>query len=172
MGDSIRPGNLHDLERLQEIEKAAGLAFREVGMHAIAKDEPLPLEVLADYQRRGHCWVATDQQDEVVGYVVVDVVDGAAHVEQVSVHPGWARRRIGERLLDTVAAWARAQGLKAMTLTTFSEVPWNRPYYERLGFRVLEQDEFSAGLLHIQAEEAARGLDRWPRVTMRRELNH
>jgi hypothetical protein len=53
MGDSIRSGNLHDLERLQEIEKAAGLAFREVGMHAIAKDEPLPLEVLADYNGGG-----------------------------------------------------------------------------------------------------------------------
>jgi hypothetical protein len=24
-------------------------------MHAIAKDEPVPIEVLADYQRRGHC---------------------------------------------------------------------------------------------------------------------
>lgn len=55
MADGIRSGSLHDLERLQEIEKAAGLAFREIGMHAIAKDEPVPIEVLADYQRRGHC---------------------------------------------------------------------------------------------------------------------
>ena len=38
-------------------------------------------------------------------------------------------------LIEHVAGWARAHGSPALTLTTFTEVPWNAPYYERLGFR-------------------------------------
>jgi hypothetical protein len=34
-------------------------------------------------------------------------------------------------------AWAQRHGLAALTLTTFTDVPWNMPYYERLGFRHL-----------------------------------
>jgi hypothetical protein len=40
-------------------------------------------------------------------------------------------------LLDRAAADAAAKGLRALTLTTFAEVPWNAPYYARCGFRVL-----------------------------------
>lgn len=60
--------------------------------------------------------------------------------------------------------------MTALTLTTFSDVPWNRPYYERLGFRVLDEVELSPGLRRIRREEAQRGLDRWGRVAMRRRL--
>ncbi|MZD06511.1 GNAT family N-acetyltransferase, partial [Streptomyces sp. SID5785] len=55
-------------------------------------------------------------------------------------------------------------------LTTFRDVEWNAPYYARLGFRVLAEDEVTPGLARIRAAEAAHGLDRWPRVCMRREL--
>ena len=65
------------------------------------------------------------------------VVDHGAHVEQVSVRPAWAGRRLGAALIEAVAGWGRRRGLAALTLTTFSEVPWNRPYYARLGFAVI-----------------------------------
>jgi ribosomal protein S18 acetylase RimI-like enzyme len=35
-----------------------------------------------------------------VAFLVADLVDGCLHVEQVSVHPGSARRGLGRRLLD------------------------------------------------------------------------
>jgi hypothetical protein len=57
-----------------------------------------------------------------------------------------------------------------MTLTTFADVPWNAPYYERCGFRVMAADEITPGLAAIRAAEAAAGLDRWPRVCMIRRL--
>ena len=60
-------------------------------------------------------------------------------------------------------------GPAPLTLTTFAEVPWNAPYYARIGFRVLADAELSPGLRAIRAHEAALGLDRWPRVCMRRE---
>lgn len=49
------------------------------------------------------------------------------------------------------------------------EVPGNAPYYSRLGFKVLAEDEMT-GLLRIREREATRGLSAWPRVTMRRAL--
>lgn len=74
---------------------------------------------------------------------LIDVVDGNAHVEQVAVHPEHARRGLGTTLLDTATAWAEQRGLAALTLTTYSDVTcysdvtWNAPYYERLGFQIM-----------------------------------
>jgi hypothetical protein len=49
-------------------------------------------------------------------------------------------------------------------------VPWNAPYYERLGFHALPEPDVPAGLRAVREHEAARGLDAWPRVVMVRAL--
>ena len=54
--------------------------------------------------------------------------------------------------------------------TTFAKVPWHAPYYLRCGFRLLSNSELTPGLRAIREREAAHGLDRWPRVCMRRDL--
>jgi GNAT superfamily N-acetyltransferase len=105
-----------------------------------------------------------------VAYLIGELIDGSAHVEQVSVHPAAAGRGIGRALIDELAEWGHAQGAEAITLTTFVEVAWNGPYYERCGFRYLADDELTPGLVAIRSAEAAHGLDRWPRAAMRREL--
>lgn len=165
----IREAREADLLRLQEIERAAGRVFADIGMQAIADDEPLPLEMLRGYQQDGRAWVYVDGEVPAA-YLIADVVDGNAHVEQVSVDPAYARRGIGRALLEHAAEWARGRGAVALTLTTFTEVEWNGPYYERCGFRVLADDELTPGLIAIRQAEAAHGLDRWPRACMRREL--
>ncbi|MFF9350058.1 GNAT family N-acetyltransferase [Streptomyces sp. NPDC014734] len=168
----IRTARRPDLPLLQDIERDAGEPFRALGMAAIADDDPPPLDLLERYRRAGRAWVATDPADRPVGYLIADPVDGAAHIEQVSVHPSAARRGIGSGLIDHLAGWAERQELTALTLTTFRHVPWNAPYYARLGFRALDDAELTDGLRKIRAEEAEHGLDRWPRVCMRRELPH
>lgn len=152
------------------IEVAAGQTFAKVGMDKVAQDEAFPAEDLLEYLRNGRAWVATDANEHVVAYLIALWVDGVVHIEQVSVHPGYAHRGIGASLIEHVAAWARERGSAALTLTTFAEVAWNAPYYERLGFRRLTDAELTPGLRAIRAEEAAHGLDEWPRLGMRREL--
>lgn len=137
-------------------------------MHAVADDEPPTIEDLTAFQQAGMAWVFADEQDRPVAYLLVDAVDGYAHIEQVSVHPSHARRGLGRQLLDAAERWADQHGLAGLTLTTYSEVPWNAPYYERLGFRVLTEEEMTEGLRSVREHEAARGLDAWPRVTMLR----
>ncbi|MFD1829448.1 GNAT family N-acetyltransferase [Streptomyces desertarenae] len=164
---AVRPD---ELPLLQEIERAAGECFRDIGMPEIADDDPLPLDELARYRRAGLAWVAADGAGVPVAYLIADRVDGNLHVEQVSVHPGSARRGIGRSLLDHLAGLAADEGVPALTLTTFAEVPWNAPYYARCGFRILDDDGLTPGLREIREREAAHGLERWPRVCMRRAV--
>ncbi|WP_166356149.1 GNAT family N-acetyltransferase [Phytoactinopolyspora limicola] len=166
----IRVARADDLIALQEIEVAAGAPFRDLGMDMIADDDPPTVADLTAFQVDGRAWVSVDERDVPVAYVLAQVVDGEAHVEQVSVHPRYARRGLGRDLLEVVADWGRRQGLAGLTLTTYADVPWNAPYYIRLGFRVLADGELTDGLRRIREEEAARGLDAWPRVVMRRPL--
>ncbi|MFD5479857.1 GNAT family N-acetyltransferase [Streptomyces hawaiiensis] len=166
----IRPAAPAELPALQDIERAAGAPFRDLGMPEIADDEPPALDVLERYRRAGRCWVAVDEQDRPAAYLLAEPVDGALHIEQVSVHPRAARRGVGRALLAHAADRAREEGLTALTLTTFTEVPWNAPYYARLGFQPLPEADLTPGLREIRATEAAHGLDRRPRVCMRKRL--
>ena len=166
----VRPARREELAALVEIERAAGETFRALGMELVADDDPGSVEDLAPYADGGRALVAVGADDRPVGYLLIDVVDAAAHIEQVSVHPHQARRGIGSELIDEAASWARAQGLRALTLTTYTEVPWNGPYYERLGFRYLGADEETPGLYAIRDHERAAGLDAWPRACMRRDV--
>jgi ribosomal protein S18 acetylase RimI-like enzyme len=167
---SIRPARTSELPALQAIERAAGQPFADIGMTAIAEDEPYPTPVLAASARAGYLWVAAGETGEPVAYLMASVVDGCLHIDQVSVHPGSARRGLGRGLLDHAARRATGDGLAALTLTTFASVPWNAPYYQRCGFRVLDDAELTPGLTAIREHEARLGLDRWPRVCMRRDL--
>ncbi|MFD3613636.1 GNAT family N-acetyltransferase [Streptomyces sp. NPDC058676] len=164
----IRPATAAELPLLQDVERAAGALFHTLGMAAIAEDEPPALGDLERYRRAGRAWVAVDEGDTPVAYLLCEPVDGALHVEQVSVHPDAARRGVGRVLLAYAADRAREEGLTGLTLTTFTDVPWNAPYYTRLGFRVLDEAGLTPGLRRIRAHERELGLDRWPRVCMRR----
>ncbi|HEX6420178.1 MAG TPA: GNAT family N-acetyltransferase [Acidimicrobiales bacterium] len=153
-------------------------------MPDIAAHEPPPADVLDAYRAAGRAWVVTANAGragapvgEIAGYVLVDVLDapgggpgGSLHVEQVSVDPAFARRGLGRRLIDHAAADARRRGFAALTLTTFRDVPWNAPYYERLGFRPLAEHELGPDLRRILDSESAHGLDPAQRVCMRRDL--
>ncbi len=76
----IRLADVRDLQVLQRIERLAGAPFRSLGMDAVADDEPLPLEVLTEFQLANRAWVA-EEDGEVVGYILVEVVAAAAHIE-------------------------------------------------------------------------------------------
>ncbi|MFC9895159.1 GNAT family N-acetyltransferase [Nocardia sp. NPDC127579] len=166
----IRQATESDLPELQEIERAAGKPFADIGMDAVADDDPPTLDTLREFQLAGRAWVRPDDTDRPIGYLVLGLVDGSAHIDQVSVQPRYRGRRIGKALIDHAVTWAKNQGLQTITLTTFIEVPWNGPYYQRLGFHYLTPADETPGLRALRAAESAHGLDHWPRACMRADL--
>lgn len=170
--DMVRTARSRELPALRAIETAAGAAFRELGMHEIADDEPPAANELAAFQMDGHAWVAVDATDRPVAYLLVKCMNDNAHIDQVSVHPSHARQGLGRALIESAAEWAHSHDLTGLTLTCFAQVLWNAPYYERLGFHTLTDEQVTSGLRAIQDQEAARGLDKWPRVAMRRAVTN
>jgi ribosomal protein S18 acetylase RimI-like enzyme len=127
MDYTIRPAQRADLPLLAPIEEAAGQAFAAIGMPQIAADPPPTLSWYRDRLEAGLLWVAVGADDAPVGYLAGEVVDGTAHVLQVTVAPTAARQGVGARLLGVFEQWAAAHGLSEMTLTTFVDVPWKPP---------------------------------------------
>ncbi|MEV7193779.1 GNAT family N-acetyltransferase [Streptomyces sp. NPDC093510] len=169
----IRPVTAAELPALQDIERAAGEPFRALGMAAIADDEPPTVEELERFRRAGRAWAAVDEGGAPLAYLIAEPLPdaGALHIEQVSVHPRAARRGVGRALIEHAAERARAEGATALTLTTFADVPWNAPYYARIGFSPLAESDLTPALREIRAHEAELGLDRWPRLCMSRGLH-
>jgi ribosomal protein S18 acetylase RimI-like enzyme/catechol 2,3-dioxygenase-like lactoylglutathione lyase family enzyme len=166
----IRPARPDDGAVLREIERRAGERFRDVDLPEVADHEPASVDELACYAEEQRSWVLVDDTDEPIGYVLVDVVDGCAHIEQVSVRPEHQGSGLGGLLVEHVRTWAGKSGLSAVTLTTFSDVAWNMPLYEHLGFRVLSESEIGPELREVRDKETAQGLDPAKRVCMRWEL--
>lgn len=167
----IRAARVDDLEVIRAIEVRAGALFHDVGMSDIALHPVPPAAVLARFVHGGRSWVVVDDAGVPVAFVLVELIDGLAHIEQVSVDPAYGRRGLGRALIEYVGRWAAARGLAALTLTTFRGVPWNGPYYARLGFVELADGERGPELARLMALEAQHGLDPVERIAMRRNVS-
>jgi len=168
---SVRAMAVADVSVVRQIERSAGQRFREVGMESVADDEPMAADELVAYAEADRGWVATADDGEAVGYVLVVIVDGDAHVEQVSVRSDFQGFGVGRALLAQARRWAVSNGASGVTLTTFDDVAWNRPFYEHLGFRVMDLKEIGPELRAIRMSEAEHGLDPQSRVCMRLDLS-
>jgi GNAT superfamily N-acetyltransferase len=158
-----------DLPLIADIERAAGALFVDAGMPEIAQHSPTPLDDLKEHLDDRTLLIATDH-GMVVGFATVKRLAHHAHVDQMAVHPEYGRQGHGTRLLEAACSWARERGYAHITLTTFEHIPWNAPYYERRGFRVLGQAELTEELHALRQLEATYGLDPMLRVVMRREV--
>ena len=165
----VRLARADELPLLEAIEDEAGLRFDTIpelaGVPAVPS-RPGAFERAFAYRQ---VFVAV-VGETVVGFAYAEPIDGVCHLEEVDVLPAWGRRGIGRALVEAVVADARARGCPAVTLTTFRDVPWNAPFYARLGFRVLTPAELTRGLAEVVAHESARGLPASLRVVMRREV--
>ena len=158
-----RPG---DLSRIAPIELAAARLLEGYAPEAVL-EEVTPDEDLRAAQRDGRLWVALSGHMPV-GFAHVEILEpNAAHLEEIDVHPEHGRQGLGARLVRTVCQWAEARGIVAVPLATFRDVPWNMPFYARLGFEELTPAELSPALRGLLEDETRRGLDPTRRVVMR-----
>jgi GNAT superfamily N-acetyltransferase len=88
-----------------------------------------------------------------VGFSVVNLLDGRPHLDQVSVRRSAMRQGIGRALVDRAIRWSTREG--ELWLTTYDQIPWNRPWYERLGFERVAESEHGPELRRTLAAERA-----------------
>ncbi len=167
----IRPSTRDDIATIRDVEVDAGQMFRSVGLDTIADDDPPGSATIAEHLRRATAWTA-ELDASVVGYALSSVVDGQGHLDQISVRRAAAGQGIGRLLIDHVCRWASECGHDELTLTTFVDVPWNGPYYTRLGFRHLDDADCGPDLGAIREKERRAGIDVAPRTAMRLLLEH
>ena len=104
-----------------------------------------------------------------MGFAHVEVLErDAAHLEEIDVDPRHGRRGLGTKLVLQVCDWAAGKGYASVTLTTFRDIPWNMPFYARLGFSIVATEHLSPALRAVVEDETRRGLDPSRRVVMSR----
>jgi GNAT superfamily N-acetyltransferase len=156
-----------DLQSLATIELAAASLLAGHAPDSVLA-ETTSRFALEGAMRRGQLWVAR-ASGKPVGFAHVEVLEAAAaHLEEIDVHPEHGRRGVGRQLIAAVCDWATVHGYRSVTLTTFRDVPWNMPFYARLGFEEIPRSALGAVLRSIVRDETRRGLDPARRVAMRR----
>ncbi len=157
-----------ETERLMQIEDEAGRLYASVGLPA---DLPgMPRQMVERAIADGLLWVIADERETPIGFAMCWLRPDAIHLRELDVHPDHMRRGHGGCLLEHISKQAAERGLGYVTLTTFSNVPWNAPYYRRHGFESLRDDSLPAWLAEIRRAELRLGLDAWPREAMQRAV--
>ncbi|MBA2378129.1 MAG: GNAT family N-acetyltransferase [Blastocatellia bacterium] len=163
---SIRQARASEIERLREIEQAASGMFADTAYAREVTDEELAAAFLGEQVRNERLWVAVGDGGEPVGFAAVMIIDGRAHLHELSVHPEHGRRGLGRRLTEAVCEWADAAEFEGVTLSTYRSVAWNMPFYERLGFSEMSFEQTGPGLRMLREHEASMGLAVDDRVMM------
>jgi GNAT superfamily N-acetyltransferase len=104
------------------------------------------------------------------GFILMWPVDSHAHIAEISVAERFQKKGIGRALITKGEDWARNAGYDAVTLTTFTEVPWNAPFYRSIGYEEFTPDPTETELASVQATEAAFGFHAKPRTAMIKRL--
>jgi GNAT superfamily N-acetyltransferase len=161
-----RLAELAEIPLLNEVEADASQVFLAVPDFAFVAQYPLPDEdAYVPFITERRAFVC-EFEAGIAGFVLMGEVDGNGHIFQVSVRAGLQRRGVGRLLIAAGETWARQQGHRAVTLTTFRDVPWNAPAYERLGYAFMEGGTAGPMLSDILDNERALGLFRQVRVAM------
>lgn len=164
---TIRPARPNDLEAVPAIAALAGAMFRDSPYPFLADDTMPTIEINSPHE---FVWVVADATDQPVGFALLQSHDTFIYIKEFDVDPHHARQGLGGRLLQELAEWAREQGYSALTLTTFPDVPWNGPYYARLGFRTLDIPDCSPSLQAIWQTETPKGVSKEQRICMQLDL--
>jgi GNAT superfamily N-acetyltransferase len=164
-GYIIRFAHVEELALLAQIERSAATLFLDTPYAFLVDAEPLPLEFVQQRFQAGQVWVAVEQQ-VVIGYALTRKVDATLYLQEIDVEPKHGRRGIGTALIATIQAWAKLSGYSVLSLSTFRDIPWNAPFYAKLGFHILDESELKAGFQQLRRQELAAGLPIADRVIM------
>lgn len=163
---TIRQARPADVAAMSAAESSAGQLFSGVaGYEWIAQSEGHSESAFGKFIMNGNAWVVTDRENNPAGFILVSNLGAGLHIDELSVAGAHQGQGLGRQLIERVKNVALARGCSTLTLTTFREVAWNRPYYERLGFELCDVSRLPA-LKAILQKEADYGLQLSDRCAM------
>ncbi len=117
----LRPMRADDVDAVMVVERAA-------------YPHPWTAGIFRDCLRIGYCcWVAEDDEG-IVGYAVMSIGAGEAHLLNLCVLPTRQRAGLGRRMLDHVLELARSHRAKAVFLEVRPSNPAALHLYRVAGF--------------------------------------
>ncbi|MCE5984761.1 GNAT family N-acetyltransferase [Pseudomonas wadenswilerensis] len=150
MSLNIRLSRAEDAPLLPAVERSAAQAFAcHPGLEWIAEGPLLSSAEHMAFITSNQEWVVVDQQDEPQGFICTKAMGHNLHIVELSVAQAYQGLGYGRRLIAAVGDWAGTQGFVALTLTTFTDVPWNAPFYARLGFTRLADSDLDGALAQL-----------------------
>lgn len=165
----VRLAKRIDLAVLPGIEKAAAQLFGPylewLGISADVLEGLTTPGFLIRAQTDSRLWVAAIAQ-KPVGFIVAKFLPSCCFVVELDVHPDYGRIGIGSALVRACCRGAQRKGFDRVVLTTFRRVPWNIPFYQRLGFEVLPAGQWSLDIEAIVQHEARYGFAPEKRAVM------
>lgn len=164
-GYSIRSATPTDIPLLNEIEAAAGTIFPFGSLPEDVLAELVPYDFFIDAINLSRLLVAVDAAQAPVGYAFWQDVDGSALLAQMDVHPQHGRKGLGTALVTQIINHVTKAGFLHLYLTTFSDVSWNAPFYQKLGFVLLDTENQPDFIKESLRDEEERGMSN--RVAMR-----
>jgi GNAT superfamily N-acetyltransferase len=132
-------------------------AFRGSAHPEIVDDDVSPTWFYRPHQRAGLLWVA-DTGDRLTGFAACADFDDGLHLWELAVRHEVQGRGTGRALVGVAVDEARRRGFAAVTLTTFRTIPWNAPFYARLGFGEVPGAALNARLAAVLKREWRHGL--------------
>lgn len=155
------------LKSIPGIEVASAALFSESDLPADMRYCVTAPDDLLDAQQEERLWVAVNEKQRAIGFAAADIVDGAGYLWELGVLPEFGKQGVGTRLVATVVDWARDSGYSSLGLVTFKHLPWNAPFYAKLGFNILESSACGPGFSRLFDDEKHLGINIENRVAMR-----
>ncbi|MCP6698014.1 GNAT family N-acetyltransferase [Pseudomonas donghuensis] len=166
---NIRLARVEDAPLLPAVERSAAQSFiHHHGLEWIAQGPVMSTAEHLAFIDQGHEWVLVDPDDQPQGFLCATPSGADLFVHELSVAQHVQGQGHGRRLINTACQWAREHDFQGLTLTTFAQVPWNAPFYARLGFALLSEQQLSPALHQQLTREQLQGLT--GRCAMRLDL--
>lgn len=163
----IRLAIPEDAKYLPAVEASAGQAFTSIDKYKwLAEGDGQTVQAHLDFIAKQLEWVAVNDSNEPIGFINAEKYHDSLHICEVSVCQQWQGQGIGKKLIKQVLNTALAHNISAVTLTTCRDVPWNAPYYHRLGFEILEESQLTDMLRDILQYEIDAGFQAEDRCAM------
>lgn len=147
-GLKIRLATRDEWPALRAVQIDADKRYESLGVAPTTLDETIPQGVAYTAIEDERLFVA-ELDATIVGWVYAGRIGAEPSIGHVCVASHVGRKKIGHALVERALERCRSTNAPSVVLMTFANVPWTIPWYERLGFRLVEAANWSPEMVQI-----------------------